>query len=183
MFDGKKENQWAIEEFCNKPIAQALQLYHEIKRGLGAIDKPIGPLYTTSQAHRDFVMQTLNPWYYSYPFVAIAIKEKVDSLDADLRQYFDGITMHVVPYDKGQDCAVCRGVTCGMPPLIGGATGSRGAIAGATCTWYEGMQCICAPPLLNFIMRSACCGGISMRNMLCSSFCCKVLRRSQKKTL
>jgi hypothetical protein len=179
MFGAREENKGAIEEFLNTPIAEALRLYHEVRNGLVNSDKPMGPLYTMSQAKRDFVLQALNPWYYSHPFYHDNNRRKNECIDEDMKLYLDDIIRTPLSYGMENDYKLCSGITCGVLRLNEG----REAIAGATCAKYGGVQCMCAGPFLKLVFRMSGCVGMSMEALLASIFCCNALTGSQKKTL
>lgn len=143
MFDGHKE---ALEKFSQESPDRAFQLYHEIKKGLGDAQHPIGPLYVASQEDRDLTLQILNPWFYSQPRITLNDKTQIDSMDENLRRYFIG--KEVLVFQQKNVCDPCRSresltasgrLMCGPVCLGGGmfGTGVACEACGANCLFLK----------------------------------------------
>jgi len=114
MLDGDEES---ANIFCEMPVLQAFELYHEIKRSLGDEKRPIGPLFKLAQEERNFIFNQcnqLNLWHGNYisPVISIEDQQKIHELDEDLQQYFVGKEVHVLD-DKemgeyrGRNAIIC----------------------------------------------------------------------------
>jgi hypothetical protein len=122
MFEGDKKFE---ECFYNKPVAEALQLYHMIKKNVG--DKPIAPLYKMNQETRDIIFSQLHPWYADYvnPVMSIQEQQIIYALDANVRQYFLGKDVRVISVDETTSygftfvvCGVANATAYGIGTLM-----------------------------------------------------------------
>ncbi len=171
MFEGDKDFE---EKFYSKPVEEAFQLYHMLKKTVG-FDKPIAPLYKMNQEKRDIVLSALNPWYGDYvnPILSIKEQEQMHEFDVDVKQYFHGKNAHVMSEHSKSSC-MCSSMVAVISATVSSVVVP---IVFPLVCCIAGSKLACSPAVLGGVFGSAgcicltgcCCYGVDATVLYCNS--------------
>jgi hypothetical protein len=148
MFGGDED---AALTFYNKPILEAFQLYHEIKKKVAG-DRNIACLYKMRQEKRDMTLQAINLWNSPVPMQDISgfISEDSDEIDEEpgFCNYLAGKEVMLMP--DYRECSPVHVCVCGIGCTIM-------IFAGATI--MGGVELLCSKGILETGLCTGCCLG------------------------
>lgn len=173
MLDGEKD---AADLFFTLPFLQAFDLYHEIKKTKMNDNQTIGSLYVKYYDARDLILKAQeSPWYSYVPLMPPEDKEKIDLLDADIKNSFlqeQEIFLTDKEFGPGEKLRHCLAMAlpkplCMVVTGVGFASCVFTFVFGLTAA-IGGIKIACNPGVVSTAIGASIGGGIVAPFRLCA---------------